>query len=417
MPGRIRTTKKLGQRVDRTYLKKLYPIPLWRRILTAGCLFVALAWLGAFAMSRNQTPYTAGPLSTSHAFLGRNCAACHAQAAGMSKRVTDKQCGACHDAPVHNVQQVFDPRCMDCHAEHRGLTQLAGGSSQQCASCHANLQTKSGAFAVNAHISTFAEHPQFAAVQLGKDATGLKFNHAKHVGELSQKCIDCHTPAEGAQGAAATAPHSHHSSRALMQIPTYAGTCMPCHALNFDDKISDAAPHDKPAAVDRFVRESLTKYIAAHPGDLGKGGAPSSPAAWVKFKTDADEKTLWSTTCAQCHTLNAAAEAAALPDVAPTKITTRWFTKASFDHTAHQGLACTTCHSNAAASKTSDLLLVPGIAVCRNCHAAGTTSAGDSCGTCHLYHDWSKQKGVDGKFKVQEMSRLLSSPKFGTGPS
>ncbi len=168
MPGRIRNTEKLAQRVNRSYLKKkLFPIPLWRRILTAGCLTVALAWLGLYAATRNQTPYTAGPLSTPHAFLGRNCNTCHAEVAGMGKRVTDKQCGSCHDAPIHNVQQVSTPPCVECHQEHRGMARLTALNSRECAVCHADLKTKSGTLTVNAHIGSFDDHPQFRRCRPG----------------------------------------------------------------------------------------------------------------------------------------------------------------------------------------------------------------------------------------------------------
>jgi len=411
MPGRIRNTKKLGQRVDRTYLKKLFPIPLWRRILTIVCLLAGLAWLGLYAATKNHTPYTAGPLSAPHAFVGRNCGVCHAEAAGMSKMTTDKQCASCHDAPLHNAEALSNPRCIDCHAEHRGLARLAGGGNQECAQCHADLKTKSGKLTVNAHISSFGDHPEFAAVAAEHNPGGLKFNHAKHM-DLGQTCAGCHPAADTSMGMAKPQPHSHVSSRALMAIPTYAETCMACHALNFDDKDTDAAPHDKPAVVVQFVKDSLTKYIAAHPGDLGKNGAPGSAAAWVAFKIDASEKKLWSTTCAQCHTVSAA-DASGLPSIAPSKEPVRWFNKASFDHAAHQALTCASCHPGAATSSNASDILLPGIAVCRNCHEPGNASAGDTCGTCHQYHDWSKEKGVEGKFKVNDMTRLLPAPGHG----
>ena len=407
---RIRTTKKLGQRVDRTYLKQLFPIPLWRRILTAGALAIALGWLGMYAVARNQTPYTAGSLTPAHAFLGKQCANCHGESAAIGKKVVDKQCVTCHDAPVHNALQVRNPTCIECHVEHRGVQRLSDQTNQGCVSCHGGLRIKAGKTpTIATNITSFRNHPQFSPVAAGSDQTGIKFNHAKHVTELSQKCGDCHPSADISQGMAKPDPHSHVSSRALMAIPTYAGTCMPCHALNFDDKISDAAPHDKPAAVDQFVRSSLAKYIAGHPGDLGKDGTPGNAAAWVKFKIDADEKQLWDTVCGRCHAMQRDA-AGGLPTVPPAKVTARWFTKASFDHAAHQGLTCASCHPKAATSTVSSDVLLPGIQTCQNCHLGSKTSAGDSCSTCHAYHDWSKEKTVDGKYTIDKMSMLMGRP-------
>lgn len=397
---RIRTTKKLGQRVDRTYIKRLFPIPQWRRILTAGAIAIALAWLGLYAAARNQTPYTAGPLTPAHAFLGKQCANCHGGSAGIGKRVADQRCVTCHDAPIHNAVQVRNPACIECHVEHRGVERLADAGNQGCIACHRSLQIKGGGSpTIAASISSFASHPQFAAVSAGNADTGIKFNHAAH--KDLQKCADCHPAADTSQGMAKPDPHSHVSSRALMAIPTYAGTCMPCHALNFDDKISDAAPHDKPAVVDQFVRQAVAKYAAAHPGELGAGG--------VAARVASDEKQMWDTVCGRCHAMQAA-DASGLPVVPPAKVTARWFTKASFDHAAHQGLTCASCHPKAATSTVSTDMLLPGIDTCRSCHNGSKTSAGNSCSTCHVYHDWSKEKTVDGKYTIDKMTMLMGRP-------
>jgi hypothetical protein len=402
---RIRTTKTLGQRVDRTYIGKLFAIPLWRRILTAGSLAIVFGWLGLYAVTRNQTPYTAGALTTSHAFLGKHCADCHGEKGGIGIKVADKQCASCHDAPLHNTEQVTVPACIQCHVEHRGEMRLAGATDQGCVACHSNLKTRSGKLNVAAGVDSLSDHPEFRAVAAGTDPVGIKFNHAKHVGDLSQKCGDCHTP----QGLAAAGPGKHVLARALMTIPTYAGTCMPCHALNFDDKVSDPAPHEKPEVIHEFVSAALTKYISAHPGDLGKDGTPGNAVAWVKFRVDSDEKQLWGTTCARCHDMQTAGPSG-LPVVPPAKVEARWFTRASFDHGAHQGLTCASCHPKAATSTMASDMLLPGIATCQSCHNASRISSGNTCSTCHVYHDWSKEKGVDGKFTIDKMTGLAGRP-------
>jgi hypothetical protein len=404
--ARIRNTKQLGQRVDRTYLKRLYPIPEWRRILTLICVAAGLGWLGMYAIARNQTPYTAGSLTSSHAFLGKNCAVCHGASAGIGKKVADQQCGACHDGPIHQASQTFTPPCISCHVEHREIVGLSGANNAGCTQCHGSLRTRSGRLSVAANIQNMMTHPQFAQVAAAKDPGGLRFNHQKHVGELNQVCGDCHSPADVAQGMAKPDPHSHVSSRALMSIPTYAGTCMPCHALTVDDQISDPVPHDKPEVVHQFLEKNLTAYIASHPGDLGKDGAPRNAAAWVQSRIAADEKTLMGETCRRCHAFQPA-EAFAVSAIVPTKVPARWFTKASFDHGAHKGLTCASCHAKALTSTVASDVLLPGIGVCRNCHAPGSASAGSNCSNCHMYHDWSKEKPVNGKYMIEQMTRLL----------
>ncbi len=43
--ARIRNTKKLSQRIDREYFKRLYPIPRWRRLLSIVATGIGLAWV------------------------------------------------------------------------------------------------------------------------------------------------------------------------------------------------------------------------------------------------------------------------------------------------------------------------------------------------------------------------------------
>jgi hypothetical protein len=124
----------------------------------------------------------------------------------------------------------------------------------------------------------------------------------------------------------------------------------------------------------------------------------------LQSKIAADEKTLWDTTCARCHTMLAGADASGLPVVAAAKITSRWFGKASFDHAAHQEMTCVSCHPGGMTSKAASDVLLPGIQVCRQCHTSAGNSAGATCATCHVYHDWAKEKGVDGKYMIEQMT-------------
>jgi len=417
MPGRIRATKTLAQRIDREYFKRLFPIPLWRRVLSVAAVCSGLAWLGFRAVAHDHTPYSTGPLTASHAIFAGNCTACHAQGLAIGKKITDGACLSCHDGPVHSAAQTVTPACIGCHVEHRGAGQLLAAESGTCTACHSNLRTKTGKPRVAAGIESFAHgHPEFAALRDGNsDPTAIKFNHKTHVqGDLKVKCIDCHRPA-GVDApwnfgqapplsppVAAAMPHGRTSPRALMQPVNYYEQCSVCHQLNFDDRISDAAPHDKPEVVHAFVTRKLREYIAGHPAELGKAGAPASPEGWVRFRASEDEKQLWTVTCNRCHDLQLAADGA-LPGVPETKINQRWFAKAEFDHSAHQELQCVSCHPNAPSSTKASDVLLPGIKVCAECHVAGSKGASADCSTCHLYHDWSKTRLADGRFTIRQL--------------
>jgi hypothetical protein len=109
---------------------------------------------------------------------------------------------------------------------------------------------------------------------------------------------------------------------------------------------------------------------------------------------------LWRKTCKQCHTLNFGLGAAGLPNIAEAKATTRWMPHAKFDHSAHAGFTCVSCHEKALTStETSDVLL-PGIATCQTCHSPGPDHAESRCFECHTYHDWSKRKEVKPTFTL-----------------
>src|SRR5437763_649268 len=162
MPGRTRTTKKLAQRIDRDYFKRLFTIPRWRRILSFALTGIALLWLAWHSFARNSDVYTSGPIKSSHAAFGNNCAACHAANAAFGRKVTDDACLSCHDGPIHQANQTFTPHCTECHVEHTGALQLSRTNDAGCTQCHANLKAKSGNVKVAANIRSFDNgHPEF----------------------------------------------------------------------------------------------------------------------------------------------------------------------------------------------------------------------------------------------------------------
>ena len=388
MAGRFRSTKKLAQRIDLNYFKHLYPIPRWRRILSAGFVVLGVGWLGWTGLRA----YNAGPLSRSHAILARNCGSCHSMTAAFGKKVTDQACLSCHDGPIHHAEQAFTPHCADCHVEHQGSFRLADTRDESCSQCHSNLKNKP-------KITNFeSAHPEFAALRAPDPGT-VKFGHEVHLkknlrganGPVQLQCADCHARAGG-----------------TMAPVDYQKHCAGCHPLLFDKRFSEAAPHKKPQVVIDYVTEQFTKYIAAHPEEVHMGD-PADPrilrpplppardaAEWIARRVADSEQLLWRKSCRECHALNFERS---VPEVPAASIRTRWFAQAEFDHTAHQMLGCTECHARANTSRETSDVLLPGIETCRSCHRSG--GAESRCSECHVYHDWSKEKKIDGRLTIK----------------
>jgi len=250
--------------------------------------------------------------------------------------------------------------------------------------------------------------------------------------------------AAGTQG---LARHNPPTGRELMAPVKFANACAACHLLTFDKRFDEGVPHDKPEVVHAFLVKEFSAYIAAHSNELhemqdpardltGKPSPPRTrtltPSQWIEEKVAVAEELLARKTCAQCHQMNlqslpdtgiarwatrqASTEQTSkaqmrpselppikmmpIPMVAPANTTLRWLPHSKFDHEAHTGFTCTSCHEKALTSKESSDILIPGIATCQTCHAPGPNHAESRCFECHTYHDWSKRKEVTPTFTL-----------------
>jgi transcription elongation factor Elf1 len=230
-------------------------------------------------------------------------------------------------------------------------------------------------------------------------------------------------------------PHAPVTGRELMAPVKFGTACASCHLLTFDKRFDEGVPHDKPEIVHAFVVKKLQDYIEAHTSEVrvtrdpdralaGKPLLPEvrilTPAQWVSERAAEDEELLWRKTCKECHILknvparqaNAAgldatpslsvarSAIAYLPEVAASNTTVRWMPHARFDHDAHRGFTCMSCHQKAVTSTEVRDVLLPGIAVCQTCHAPGLDRAESRCSECHIYHDWSKRREVTPTFTL-----------------
>ncbi len=443
---RVRTTKALAQRIDLNYFKRPIPLRRWRFWL---CLLIPLGcflWIGWKLAGRDFQPYSSGPLSAGHVLLTRDCTTCHVpeKNAVFTEHASDQACKNCHDGPIHQLAQAREPECGSCHVEHRGGARLIATSNQSCAQCHANLETKPGSSTKYIKtISSFnTDHPEMAVFRGAnpRDPVTIRVNHFVHMkknllgphGSVQLECKDCHRqPASrepwlfgSAEALPVSAPvatpaagmkadlYAPDPGLALMSMPKFAESCSACHLLQFDKRFSEQVPHDKPDVVHAFVVKKFEAYIAAHPAELREQpeeerrlpNRPAPPAArvvtpaqWVAERTKEAETLLWGKTCRQCHSITIT-EGAPLPKVADANYTLHWLPHARFDHDAHRGFACASCHPNALTSQDSAELLLPKLATCKDCHAPGPSHVEARCFECHAYHDWSKRKGITPTF-------------------
>lgn len=443
---RTRTTKKLAQRIDLDYFKRSSPLRRWRFLFSVAAPVIAILWIGWYGIRGDRRVYSAGALSTAHAVLTKQCSACHLSNLGFyDAKVLDQKCLACHDGPVHQATQAFTPSCASCHADHRGAIRLAATSDSNCTQCHANLTPREGSSTFVRNISSFeSNHPEFAALRLGRRDPGtIQLNHYLHLQpnllgpngrRVQMVCTDCHRSAadvgepwtygdarsQGETLNSSPAVDSKRDSklsaspRAYVAPATYAQTCAACHALQFDTRLPDAVPHDKPEVIHPFIVAKLQAYIAAHPAELRVPRDPSrdlpeqpvpadyrllTPPQWVSERAAEDEELLWRKTCRQCHTL-VAGEGGALPNIAPSNVTTRYMPNANFDHSQHGLVDCGTCHAAATTSQQSSDVLLPGIATCRSCHHSGSEAAEARCFECHNYHDPAQRKPAHSNFSL-----------------
>jgi hypothetical protein len=216
----------------------------------------------------------------------------------------------------------------------------------------------------------------------------------------------------------------------------FANACAGCHLLTFDKRFDTGVPHDVPQVVRAFLLKKFQEYIAEHPGELrerrdpdreltGKTLQPEfqvlTPAQWVAEHTGDAEELLWRKTCVQCHSLslklmdaekmpsilpwertpaNSKFELKGLPEIYLATASDRFMPHAKFDHDAHTGFSCVSCHQKALTSTESKDILLPGIVTCQTCHAPGPNHAESLCSECHTYHDWSKRKEITPHFTL-----------------
>jgi hypothetical protein len=385
------------------------------------------------------------------------CRACHDGPVHHATQTQTLGCATCHSEHRgrRSITATSNQTCAECHSDLKTsdgplryaahISSLEHGHPQFAALREGQRDPQTIKLNHAIHMKPIRRGPNGPIVQL--------------------ECSDCHRPgAASAQWIYADAKYTsvNHSysdqdevqplpsgtlwppkpltGRELMAPVKFATACAGCHLLTFDERFDDGVPHDKPEVVHAFLGKRFGEYIAAHPGEVRVARNPKrdltgrpippevrilSPAQWVSERTADAEELLWRKTCKQCHALHFPEKdgharisqstfestpsakldgpQTILPEIEPAKITLRWMPRAKFDHDAHRGFSCVSCHEKAlTGTETTDVLL-PGIATCRTCHAPGPDHAESRCFECHTYHDWSKRQEVTPKFTLPSL--------------
>jgi len=348
--------------------------------------------------------------------------------------------------------------CESCHVEHAGDrgSRLSIVSDEQCVRCHSDLARSAPATRFAAGITGFAvDHPEFRILlENVSDKAKIRLNHEVHLkaeilgptGPVQLRCDDCHRAGDSGRPWRFGRPTLHETlgetsasepelQQAYMAPIRYSLHCSGCHALIVDRdepalSPDGAVPHDNPLSIRTFLGGRFDEYIRKHPEAMTDGpkpaGAPSptlrkAPTQaetdrlsleWVEKKLHSVETAMFGgkATCVLCHEQRAAEFPSLPPVISPPEIPRRWFEHASFSHEKHRTLDCLQCHRRAADSRETADILLPGIDLCRTCHAPGSSwggSAGgvdDRCSLCHTYHQPPTETGQEPKMRIRDLT-------------
>lgn len=411
-------------------------LPSTTVLSSALCLLVFVLFFIGPITGINRGAWNSGPISNAHKMIEDNCASCHAES---FRRVRDAQCLACHEMSEHaaTITTVFERhpdlnlRCATCHMEHNGSAGIIAEDSSLCADCHGQIAEVLQSPDIPS-ISSWRKHPEFrvtvAAVtgsdkystarrislsdkQELRDTTAIKLNHQIHLqpdiagaeGLTTLKCGDC-----------------HQFDRDYVDIKpiSFEEHCASCHPLEFDERLPGrAVPHGSPDVVYNYLFAEYAKLFLATEGEgkdieacfrARKPGKAVSRGEEVKFARSAVESTSRSmeeslftrTACHLCHDIRKRSDSEVVSAVAngvggssayevvQPQIPTRWMPASTFDHGAHQEIACESCHVGVRDSEETADVLLPGIDNCKQCHAQEnmTGMVVSECVTCHSYH-------------------------------
>ncbi len=331
--------KSRPQRIELDYFQRPDPLARRRRRL----VYVAVMLAGGYGLYATiwgaAAHVNTGPLSTAHAHLEQDCAACHSHpwqvslasdawriAPEKSLQLMELTCQRCHAAAPHfrsllNQDHVaIDQNCTGCHREHLGRDyQLTQVTDRECITCHGDLARcmVSPTSSLRSRIQEFnlESHGEFRS--LANDPGHVHFDHWQHLqpgqvppqtkgatrldvlsarwraayqkpGQASESavmlnCQDCHQLPSQMDARIVNADWEITSDHYLPI--RYAEHCVGCHPLNYDAFQSHEflpLPHAAPwLELESILAAKLAggRWLAANKqdrtGDISLGPRPA----------------------------------------------------------------------------------------------------------------------------------------------
>ena len=211
-----------------TTLKKWVVLPL---LVAGGVWFGWAALLGRPDVTRSatwQAMARPGPLSSAHAFLASNCAACHTP----NKGVEAQNCIVCHadnKTVLQRQSSAFHAdiaACADCHLEHQGRVPRTTtmdhvalariGLRQVQNAPAARDQSRDALVAWLKQSDAPALAPQLQREELLLNCATCNQTKDRHVGLFGSDCAQCHGTTKW------TLPEFRHPAPTSM-------SCVQCH--------------------------------------------------------------------------------------------------------------------------------------------------------------------------------------------
>jgi hypothetical protein len=404
-------------------------------VQTAGAFSAKAADSACLDCHDGPIHHAVGPIGETHLA----CAECHTEHRGRINisEASDQACAECHcdlKRSASATRYAWHINSLeDGHPEFAALRPAAGTPPGDPSTIKLNHAI---------HMKPIRRGPDGPVVNLecgnchrpaAVDADLIYSDPSYRAAAISYKDSDEYLPLRQ-EGVRAVKPVS---GRELMAPVKFANACAGCHSLAFDKRFDEGVPHDTPEIIHEFLIKKFRLYIAAHPAEVRVQRDPSrdltgkplppevrilTPAQWVTEQTAKSEELLWRKTCRQCHSLTFPSKNSPrpieqampqgshakqnsdlemdLPEIARANVSLQWMPHAKFDHDAHRGFTCVSCHEKALTSTEASDILLPGIATCRTCHGPGPDHADSRCSECHTYHDWAKRKEVTPKFTL-----------------